>query len=124
MVFEASGDVTIKVVDAVKDMPDVKDSDWFAGDVVDFATARGIVNGVDMPDGSKQFQGYGGTSRGMLVAMLHNLEMNPGPLVTRRCPMSPRTPSTPARPRGRWRRASCPASTCPTVPSSSRARPR
>ena len=78
VVFEASGDVTIKVVDAVKDMPDVKDSDWFAGDVVDFATARGIVNGVDMPDGSKQFQGYGGTSRGMLVAMLHNLEMNPG----------------------------------------------
>ena len=77
VVFEVTGDVTIKVVDAAKDMPDVADSDWFAGDVVDFATARGIVNGVDMPDGSKQFQGYGGTSRGMLVAMLHNLELNP-----------------------------------------------
>ena len=77
VVFEATGDVTIKVVDNAKDMPDVKETDWFAGDVVDFATARGIVNGVDMPDGTKQFQGYGKTSRGMFVAMLHNLESNP-----------------------------------------------
>ena len=76
VVFEATGDVTIKVVDAAKDMPDVSDADWFAGDVVDFATARGIVNGVDTPSG-KQFKGYDGTSRGMLVAMLHNLELNP-----------------------------------------------
>ena len=76
VVFEAAGDVTIKVVDAAKDMPDVDDSDWFAGDVVDFATARGIVNGVDTPSG-KQFRGYDETSRGMLVAMLHNLELNP-----------------------------------------------
>lgn len=77
VVFEATGDVTIKVVDNAKDMPDVTDADWFAGDVVDFATARGIVNGVDMPDGAKEFQGYGRTSRGMFVAMLHNLESNP-----------------------------------------------
>ena len=77
VVFEATGDVTIKVVDNAKDMPDVKETDWFAGDVVDFATARGIVNGVDMPDGTKEFQGYGRTSRGMFVAMLHNLELNP-----------------------------------------------
>ena len=77
VVFEAAGDVTIKVVDNAKDMPDVTDADWFAGGVVDFATARGIVNGVEMPDGSKEFQGYDGTSRGMLVAMLHNLELNP-----------------------------------------------
>ncbi len=74
--FEATGNVTIKVVDNAKDMPDVTDADWFAGGVVDFATARGIVNGVDTPSG-KQFQGYGKTSRGMLVAMLHNLELNP-----------------------------------------------
>ena len=77
VVFEASGDVTIKVVDNAKDMPDVKETDWFAGDVVDFATARGIVNGVALPDGSRAFDGYGRTSRGMFVAMLHNLEMNP-----------------------------------------------
>ena len=77
VVFEATGNVTIKVVDNARDMPDVTDADWFAGDVVDFATARGIVNGVDMPDGTKEFQGYGRTSRGMLVAMLHNLELNP-----------------------------------------------
>ena len=77
VVFEATGNVTIKVVDNAKEMPDVTDADWFAGDVVDFATARGIVNGVDMPDGTKEFQGYGRTSRGMFVAMLHNLESNP-----------------------------------------------
>ena len=77
VVFEATGDVTIKVVDNAKDMPDVTDSDWFAGDVVDFATARGIVNGVERPDGSRVFDGYGKTSRGMFVAMLHNLELNP-----------------------------------------------
>ena len=75
--FEASGDVTIKVVDNAKDMPDVKETDWFAGDVVDFATARGIVNGVALPDGFRAFDGYGRTSRGMFVAMLHNLELNP-----------------------------------------------
>ena len=77
VVFEATGNMTIKVVDNAKDMPDVKDTDWFAGDVVDFATARGIVNGVERPDGSRVFDGYGKTSRGMFVAMLHNLESNP-----------------------------------------------
>ena len=77
VVFEAIGDVTIKVVDNARDMPDVTDADWFAGDVVDFATARGIVNGVERPDGSRAFDGYGRTSRGMFVAMLHNLELNP-----------------------------------------------
>ena len=48
VVFEATGDVTIKVVDNAKDMPDVKETDWFAGDVVDFATARGIVNVITL----------------------------------------------------------------------------
>ena len=58
-------------------MPDVNDSDWFAGDIVDFATARGIVNGIPLADGTLEFQGNLGTSRGMFVKMLHNLEMNP-----------------------------------------------
>lgn len=39
VVFEATGDFTIKVVDNAKDMPDVEETDWFAGDVVDFAPA-------------------------------------------------------------------------------------
>ena len=77
VVFEAEGDVTVKVVDNAKAMPDVKDSDWFAGDVVDFATARGIVNGVPQADGTLEFQGNLGTDRGMFVKMLHNLELNP-----------------------------------------------
>ena len=75
--FEAAGDVTVKVVDNAKQMPDVKDSDWFVGDVVDFATARGIVNGVPQADGTLEFQGNLGTDRAMFVKMLHNLELNP-----------------------------------------------
>lgn len=77
VVFEAAGDVTVKVVDNAKAMPDVEDSDWFAGDVVDFATARGIVNGVPQADGTLEFQGDLGTDRAMFVKMLHNLELNP-----------------------------------------------
>lgn len=80
VVFEAEGDVTVKVVDNAKAMPDVKDSDWFAGDVVDFATARGIINGVPQADGTFEFQGDAGTSRAMFVMMLHNLELNPAPV--------------------------------------------
>ena len=70
VVFEATGNVVIKVVDAAKDMPDVKETDWFAGDVVDFATARGIVNGVDMPDGTKQFQGNADVTREQVAVFL------------------------------------------------------
>ena len=122
VIFEVSGDVTIKVVDNARDMPDVTDADWFAGDVVDFATARGIVNGVALPDGSRVFDGYGRTSRGMFVAMLHNLELNPEAASEGSLPTCPRAPSTPTPPRGRSRRASSPASIWQTVPSSSRAR--
>lgn len=71
------GDCVIKVVDAAKTFPDVKDSDWFATEVVPFATARGILNGVAAPDGSREFQGDGETSRAMFVAMLSNLELGP-----------------------------------------------
>lgn len=77
VVFEATGDVTIKVVDNAKSMPDVKPSDWFAGDVVDFATARGIVNGVPQADGTMSFNGNGVTTRAMFVGMIHNLELAP-----------------------------------------------
>lgn len=74
---EVDGDCEIKVVDAAKTFPDVKDSDWFAAEVVPFATARGILNGVAAPDGSREFQGDGETSRAMFVAMLSNLELGP-----------------------------------------------
>lgn len=74
---EVDGDCEIKVVDAAKTFPDVKDSDWFAAEVVPFATARGILNGVAAPDGSREFKGDGETSRAMFVAMLSNLELGP-----------------------------------------------
>lgn len=76
VVFEVSGDVAIKVVDAAREMADVRDSDWFAGDVVDFATARGIVNGVPGA-GGPEFRGDAPASRAMVAAMLHNLELAP-----------------------------------------------
>lgn len=71
------GSRDLKVVDNAKKMSDVSASDWFAEGVVPFATARGIVNGVELADGTRVFDGYGKTSRGMFVAMLHNLELNP-----------------------------------------------
>ncbi|WP_415962715.1 discoidin domain-containing protein [Collinsella tanakaei] len=71
------GNCDLKVVDNAKKMSDVSASDWFAEGVVPFSTARGIVNGVELADGTRVFDGYGKTSRGMFVAMLHNLELNP-----------------------------------------------
>ena len=71
------GDCRVRVVDAAKAFPDVDDSDWFAAEVVPFATARGILNGVAAPDGSREFRGGGATSRAMFVAMLSNLELGP-----------------------------------------------
>lgn len=76
-VFEIIGSTAIKVVDNAKVMADVKVTDWFAGDVVDFATARGIVNGVPTAAGRREFQGNGVTTRAMFVGMLHNLELAP-----------------------------------------------
>ena len=74
---ELSGDAMLKIVHASKQFEDVAATDWFAEDVVPFASARGIINGVELPDGSREFQGNGATSRGMFVAMLHNLELAP-----------------------------------------------
>lgn len=75
--IELDSDATLEIVDAAKSFADVKGTDWFSGDVVAFASARGIVNGVEMTDGSREFQGNATTSRGMFVAMLHNLELTP-----------------------------------------------
>lgn len=77
VVFDATGDVTIKIVDNARAMPDVTESDWFAGPVVDFATARGIVSGVPGAGGAMEFRGDAPASRAMVAAMLHNLELAP-----------------------------------------------
>ena len=84
VVFEATGDVTIKVIDNAKDMPDVEETDWFAGDVVDFATARSIVNGVDMPGGTKQFQGEADVTREQVAVFLMRYADHLGMDVSRR----------------------------------------
>ncbi|MDO5043102.1 MAG: InlB B-repeat-containing protein [Slackia sp.] len=77
IVFEATGDTVFKVFDNAKAMPDVTGVEWFAGDVVDFATSRGIIDGVSLPDGTREFRGDEATTRAMFVEMLHNLELSP-----------------------------------------------
>lgn len=75
--IELNDDAILEVVDASKGFGDVENTDWFASEVAPFASARGIINGVNMPNDTREFQGNGTTSRGMFIAMLHNLELNP-----------------------------------------------
>ena len=72
--FPIAGDATIKIVDRGKTFEDVRQTDWFAKEVVGFASARGIVNGVPGQQGALQFQGNAAASRAMFVCMLSNLE--------------------------------------------------
>lgn len=92
VVFEVSGDVAIKVVDAAREMVDVTGADWFAGDVVDFATARGIVNGVPGA-GGPEFRGDAPASRAMVAAMCTTSS-------SRRRPPRPRASRTSTPPTG------------------------
>ena len=78
LALEVPGDCTLKVVDASAGFPDVSEDDWFAG-VADFASARNILTGVVLPDGTAEFQGDLGTTRAMFVTMLNRLEMEPEP---------------------------------------------
>ena len=77
VVVELEGSAVVKVVDNAKAMPDVAPDDWFAAEVVPFATARGIVNGVPQADGGLAFEGDVAADRATFVRMLHNLELNP-----------------------------------------------
>lgn len=76
LALEVPGDCTLKVVDASADFPDVSEDDWFAG-VADFASARNVLTGVVLPDGTSEFQGDLGTTRAMFVTMLNRLELEP-----------------------------------------------
>lgn len=75
--IEVVDDDTLAIANAAKEFNDVEHSDWFAPEVIPFASARGIINGVEMGNGERQFRGNATTSRGMFVAMLHNLELAP-----------------------------------------------
>lgn len=75
--IELTGDAKIMVVDRGSDFDDVRETDWFALEVVPFATARGIINGVATGDGTREFRGNQETNRAMFVGMLHNLELAP-----------------------------------------------
>ena len=67
-----TGSATIKVADLSKDFIDVDRRHWYK-DAADFATSRGLFNGVS----PTQFDPNGHMSRAMLVTVLHNLEGNP-----------------------------------------------
>lgn len=72
--FPIENDATIKIVDRGKSFEDVRETDWFAQEVVGYASARGIINGVPGERGTLQFQGNAAASRAMFVCMLANLE--------------------------------------------------
>lgn len=72
--FPIEKDATIKIVDRGKSFEDVRETDWFAQEVVGYASARGIINGVPGERGALQFQGNAAASRDMFVCMLANLE--------------------------------------------------
>lgn len=72
IVIEASGKVTVKIVDRSKDFSDVPAGRWMA-DAVDFVSARGLFSGT----GENRFSPDSSMTRGMLATVLHNLEGNP-----------------------------------------------
>lgn len=72
--FPIENDATIKIVDRGKSFEDVRETDWFAQEVIGYASARGIINGVPGERGALQFQGNAAASRAMFVCMLANLE--------------------------------------------------
>lgn len=72
--FPLANDAVVRIVDRAKPFDDVAATDWFAREVVGYASARGIVNGVPGPQGATRFQGNTTTSRAMFVGMLANLE--------------------------------------------------
>ena len=76
-VFEAAGDVTVKVVDASPSFPDTA-GEWYGEDgTADFVGARGILTGVPQADGALAFDGGAPTTRAMFVTMLHRAESKP-----------------------------------------------
>ena len=77
VVFEAEGDVTVKVVDAASEFPDVAGTWYGKQGVADFVSARGILTGVPQADGALRFEGDAATTRAMFVTMLHRAESCP-----------------------------------------------
>ena len=67
-----SGSTTLKVADLSKRFTDVDRRHWYK-EAVDFATSRGLFNGVT----AFEFDAHDHMSRAMLVQVLHNLEGNP-----------------------------------------------
>ena len=77
VVFEATGDVTIKVAGAASEFPDVAGTWYGKQGVADFVSARGILTGVPQADGALRFEGDAAATRAMFVTMLHRAESCP-----------------------------------------------
>lgn len=80
LTLELEGGATLKVVDNAVSFPDVSEDDWYVGDgVAGFVSARGIMTGAVLPDGSVEFRGDEQVDRAMFVTMLHRLELEGAP---------------------------------------------
>lgn len=72
LAFEVSENVTVKVVDNTKEFDDVDENDWY-NRAVNFASSRGILNGM----GGAEFAPESNMTRGQLAQMLYALESKP-----------------------------------------------
>lgn len=80
LTLELEGGATLKVVDNAVSFPDISEDDWYVGDgVAGFVSARGIMTGAVLPDGSVEFRGDEQVDRAMFVTMLHRLELEGAP---------------------------------------------
>jgi hypothetical protein len=74
------GSATIKVADAAITFPDVSATDWFAKKgVVDFISSHRLMTGVDLADGTQEFQGNNALTRAMFATVLHRVEQSVPP---------------------------------------------
>lgn len=73
MIIPLDGSATIEIVDNSKDFVDVAENSWY-GDAVAFASSHELFNGTS----ATEFSPDAGMTRGMLAAVLSNLERGDG----------------------------------------------
>lgn len=73
MIIPLDGSATIEIVDNSKDFVDIAENSWY-GDAVAFASSHELFNGTS----ATEFSPDAGMTRGMLAAVLSNLERGDG----------------------------------------------
>lgn len=78
IIAELPGDCTVVVEDRSIDFPDVVGDEWYADQgVTDFMSSHGIMTGVDLSDGTTEFQGDAPLDRGMMATLLYRVQGQP-----------------------------------------------